>query len=486
MADAIHTFLAETLALRGSEGWVLIILVFLLLGIRAPIGVALGLPAALAIFIKEGSVTAIATQAQAAIMGHYLLTAIPFFILSSAFLTSGGAARRIVDFAVKSLGHLRGGLGVAGVFSCMQFAAMSGSSPATVAAVGPIAIDGMKRANYPVPLAAGIIATAGTLGILIPPSIVMVVYAASAEVSTGRMFLAGIVPGLLAGLLLMSAIWLTVGRKGVERLEWPGWRAVGRAGFYAFFGLLLIVIILAGLYWKPEAFFTPTEAAAFASVYAFFVSTVIYRGVGIYKNIPWELPGESRSQSVTRGIRQVVLATALMPVNLFHPDVRRVLIDGVKMTLMLMFIIFNALIFSNILTNLGIPFAIADIVSNANMPSWAFLIVLNLILLIGGQFMEPSGLLLIVVPIVVPVAQALGIDLIHLGIIMVVNMEIGLITPPVGLNLFVTSSITGLSIMRVMKAAAPWTGLLLVFLILVTYVPVVSIGLPDFLDWAFD
>ncbi|WP_299849513.1 TRAP transporter large permease [uncultured Roseovarius sp.] len=460
-------------------------MVFFLLAMNAPIGVALGLPAALAIFIKEGSVTSVATQTQAAVMGHYLLTAIPFFILSSAFLTSGGAARRIVDFAVKALGHLRGGLGVAGVFSCMQFAAMSGSSPATVAAVGPIAIDGMKRANYPVPLAAGIIATAGTLGILIPPSIVMVVYAASAEVSTGRMFLAGIVPGLVAGLMLMVAIWLTVGRAGVQRMDWAGWRAVFKAGFYALFGLLLIVIILAGLYWKPEAFFTPTEAAAFAAVYSFFVATTIYRGVGIYKDVPWVSEGETTGQAVARGVRQFATSMALMPVNLFHPGVRQVLIDSIKMTLMLMFIIFNALIFSHVLTELGIPFEIANMVTEANMPAWVFLIVLNIILLIGGQFMEPSGLLLIVVPIVVPVAQSLNIDLIHLGIIMVVNMEIGLITPPVGLNLFVTSSITGLSVLNVMKAALPWTGMLIVLLMFVTYIPALSIGFPNFIDWMF-
>lgn len=485
MIDTLHWLLADVFALKGNEGFLLFGMVFFLLAIRAPIGVALGLPAALAIFVKEGSVTAVATQAQAAIMGHYLLTAIPFFILSSAFLTSGGAARRIVDFAVKALGHVRGGLGVAGVFSCMQFAALSGSSPATVAAVGPIAIDGMKRAGYPTPLAAGIIATAGTLGILIPPSIVMVVYAASAEVSTGRMFLAGIIPGLIAGSLLMLAIWFFVGRSGVERLVWPGWPAVAKAGFYAFFGLLLIVIILVGLYWKPEAFFTPTEAAAFAAVYAFFVATVIYRGTGLYQDVPWKMAGETIGQAALRGVRQVAASILLIPVNLVHPGVRRTLIDGMKMTLMLMFIIFNALIFSHILTDLGIPFAISKMVTDSHMPAWVFLIVLNLLLLVGGQFMEPSGLLLIVVPIVVPVAQALNIDLIHLGIIMVVNMEIGLITPPVGLNLFVASSITGLSITRVMWAALPWTGILLLFLILVTYIPVISVGLPDFIDYMF-
>lgn len=467
--------------LQNNVALIFFALVFILLAIRAPIGVALGLPSVIVAFIAEGQISSIASTANAAIREKYLLTAIPFFILSSVLLTSGGAAQRIVDFAVKSLGHLRGGLGVAGVFSCMQFAALSGSSPATVAAIGPIAIDAMKKANYSKELSAGIVATAGTLGILIPPSIVMVVYAAAAEVSVGRMFIAGVIPGLLAGLSLMVAIWFMVGRMNVQQREKESLYNILKASYHAFFGLFLIVLILVGLYRKP-AFFTPTEAAAFAAVYSFFVATVIYRGIGLYKNVPWLYEGEAMAQAAIRGVRQFVTATALMPLQIFHKDARHSLLEASKLALMLMFIIFNALIFSHTLTALEIPFHVTKLVNDMGLEAWSFLLVLNILLLIGGQFMEPSGILLIVTPIVVPVAQTLGIDLIHLGIIMVVNMEIGMITPPVGLNLFVTSAITRLNILQVMRASLPWTMVLLVFLILVTYVPVISTGLPDLLD----
>ncbi|MAW53325.1 MAG: C4-dicarboxylate ABC transporter permease [Geminicoccus sp.] len=465
--DPIQTLLAPHLA------WVLILGVFGLLAIRAPIGVALGLPSIMVVLIKSEKATSLATAVVGAMNEKFLLTAIPFFILSSAFLTSGGAAKRIVDFAVAAVGQVRGGMGVAGVFSCMLFAALSGSSPSTVAAIGPIAIKGMEDSNYPKGFATGLIATAGTLGILIPPSIVMVVYAAATNESVGRLFLAGVMPGLLAGAMLVGGILIGIGRMKIEKPFWYGFRDALRKGVFAVPGLLLIVLIIWGIY---AGFFTPTEAAAFAAVYGFVTATVFYRGIGFLKNSPWRREGESLPASAGRAVLEVAWS---LPANLVHRETRGVLLNAAKMSVMLMFIIFNALIFSHVLTELRIPQQLASAIVSADMPPWVFLIIINLILLIGGQFMEPSGLLLIVAPIVYPLAMQLGIDPIHLGIIMVVNMEIGMITPPVGLNLFVASSITRMGILKVMQVSLPWVGVLFLFLIIVTYIPGVSLWLPD-------
>ena len=463
-------------------GHILIGLVFLFLILRVPIGVALGLPALIVVLLNpEEQVSGLVLGAMSTMTSKFLLLAIPFFILASAFLTSGGASARIVKFAVSAVGHVRGGMGSAGVLACMLFAALSGSSPATVAAMGPLSIDGMRKAGYPLPLAAGIISTAGTLGILIPPSIVMVVYCAAVNEDVGRMFLAGVVPGLLAGLMLMLAIRFYMAQSKVKQLAWAGWAMLRKTGLDAVFGLALIVLIIIGIY---GGFFTPTEASAIAVVYAFFVATVIYRGIGFSKGVPWRKAGESHGQAARRNAPHVLLGLSLLP-NLVHGETRNTLIQGARLSIMLMFIIMNALIFSHVLTGLKIPDAIAETILNWGLSPWAFLLILNILLLIGGQFMEPSGILLIVAPIVYPIALSLGIDPIHLGIIMVVNMEIGMITPPVGLNLFVTSSITGMGILSVMRAALPWTGVLMIFLMLVTYIPEISLALPNLFDYLF-
>ncbi len=261
----------------------------------------------------------------------------------------------------------------------------------------------------------------------------------------------------------------------IAKRDWVGWQAVLTSGYHAFFGILLVVLVLGGIY---RGWFTPPEAAAFAAVYGFVTATVIYRGIGFLKNRPWRRGDESLGVAV---LRNTGLCLITLPLNLFHKDTRQVLLDAAKMSVMLMFIIFNALMFSHVLTELEIPKNIADSIAAANMAPWMFLIIVNLMLLIGGQFMEPSGLLLIVAPILHTIAISLGIDPIHLGIIMVVNMEIGMVTLPVGLNLFVMSSITGMDILKVVRAALPWTGILFLFLILITYVPEISLFLPELL-----
>ncbi len=437
---------------------------FLMIGV--PIAISLGL--ASIIFLMMHSDVSFASIAQTlfdALSGHYTLLAIPFFILASAFMSTGGVAQRIIRFAIDSVGHFAGGLAIAGVFACMLFAALSGSSPATVVAIGTIVIAGMRQVGYTKEFAAGVICNAGTLGILIPPSIVMVVYAAAVDVSVGRMFLAGVFPGLIAGLMLMTGIFIWAKFRGLPaqpRAAWGEWFAAARE---AGWGLFLIIIILGGIY---GGIFTPTEAAAVAAIYAFLISNFVYRDMG-----PLKGSGDERLSVLSKPSS---LITAW-----FHADTKKTLFEAGRLTIMLLFIIANALLLKHVLTEERIPQAITEAMLAAGFGPILFLVVVNVLLLIGGQFMEPSGLIVIVAPLVFPIAIELGIDPIHLGIIMVVNMEIGMITPPVGLNLFVTAGVAQMSVFNVVKAALPWVGIMFLFLILVTYVPIISTWLPTLL-----
>ncbi len=443
---------------------VLFLMVIGLMLIGVPIAISLGMSSILFLLVlSDTSLASIAQTLFQAMAGHYTLLAIPFFILASSFMSTGGVAKRIIRFAIAIVGHFPGGLAIAGVFACMLFAALSGSSPATVVAIGSIVIAGMRQVGYSKDFAAGVIANAGTLGILIPPSIVMVVYASATDVSVGRMFLAGVIPGLMAGSMLMLTIYLIARVRNLPRGDWLGWGEVLASGRDAAWGLFLIVIILGGIY---GGIFTPTEAAAVAAVYAFLISCFVYRDMG-------PLASPEGARNLTLLDKPVALVTAF-----FHRDTRDTLFEAGKLTVTLMFIIANALILKHVLTDEQIPQQIAGSMLEAGFGAVVFLIIVNVILLIGGQFMEPSGLIVIVAPLVFPIAIELGIDPIHLGIIMVVNMEIGMITPPVGLNLFVTSGVAGMPMMRVVRAALPFLAVLFVFLILVTYVPWISTFLP--------
>jgi len=445
---------------------ILFLLVIAMLIIGVPIAISLGLSSIF--FLLTLSDTSLASIAQSffqAMAGHYTLLAIPFFILASSFMSTGGVAKRIIRFSIAVVGHFPGGLAIAGVFACMLFAALSGSSPATVVAIGTIVIAGMRQVGYSKEFAAGVIANAGTLGILIPPSIVMVVYASATDVSVGRMFLAGVIPGLLAGIMLMVTIYIIAKMRNLPKGDWLGWNEIFASAREAVWGLFLIVIILGGIY---GGIFTPTEAAAVASVYAFFIAVFVYRDMG---------PLAAREGKPRQNLIQnpSALITAF-----FHKDTRDTLFEAGKLTVTLMFIIANALILKHVLTDEQIPQQIANAMLSAGFGAIMFLVIVNIILLIGGQFMEPSGLIVIVAPLVFPIAIELGIDPIHLGIIMVVNMEIGMITPPVGLNLFVTSGVARMPMMSVVRAALPFLGVLFVFLILITYVPIISTFLPTY------
>jgi len=419
----------------------LFVTLFVLLTLGLPIAMALGLASLMTILLFQPDSLASLSLKFFQTMEQFTLLAIPFFILAGNFLTTGGVAKRMINFAVAAVGHLPGGLAIASVLACMLFAAVSGSSPATVVAIGSIVIAGMVRVGYSQAFATGVIVNAGTLGILIPPSIVMVVYAAATETSVGRLFMAGVIPGILLGSALMVAIYVAARIKNLPRQPRASWTERLVSFRDAMWGLLLIFIVMGGIY---GGVFTPTEAAAVAAVYAFVAAVFIYRDLKL-------------------------------------TDVPRVLTESARVTVMLIFIIANAFLFAHVLTTAQIPQAIARTLIEAQLAPWQFLVIVNIILLIAGNFMEPSAIILILAPIIFPTAVQLGIDPIHLGIIMVVNMEIGMVTPPVGLNLFVASGITGMPLLDVVRAALPWLMVLLAFLLVVTYVPAISLFLPDLL-----
>jgi len=366
------------------------------------------------------------------------IMAIPFFILAGNFLTHGGVARRMINFATSMVGHWYGGLGLAGVVACALFAAVSGSSPATVVAIGSILLPAMVRAGFPNRFGAGVISTSGALGILIPPSIVMVMYSVATNTSVGALFMAGVVPGIVLACVLGGVTWYRARRFDYPRQPKASWAERWKTFRASAWGLLLIVVVMGGIY---TGIFTPTEAAAMSAVYAFIVAVFIYRDMGL-------------------------------------KDVPKVLLNSANMSAMLLYIITNAVLFSFIMTNENIPQALADWMLTQGLGPIAFLLAVNILLLAAGNFMEPSSIVLIFAPILFPVAVKLGIDPVHFGIMMVVNMEVGMCHPPVGLNLYVASGITKMGITELTVAVWPWLLSMLAFLMLVTYWPTLSLALP--------
>jgi C4-dicarboxylate transporter DctM subunit len=366
------------------------------------------------------------------------IMAIPFFILAGNFLTHGGVARRMINFATSMVGHWYGGLGLAGVVACALFAAVSGSSPATVVAIGSILLPAMVRAGFPNRFGAGVISTSGALGILIPPSIVMVMYSVATNTSVGALFMAGVVPGIVLACVLGGVTWYRARKFDYPRQPKASWGERWKTFRASMWGLLLIVVVMGGIY---TGIFTPTEAAAMSAVYAFIVAVFIYRDMGL-------------------------------------KDVPKVLLNSANMSAMLLYIITNAVLFSFIMTNENIPQALADWMLTQGLGPIAFLLAVNVLLLMAGNFMEPSSIVLIFAPILFPVAVKLGIDPVHFGIMMVVNMEVGMCHPPVGLNLYVASGITKMGITELTVAVWPWLLSMLAFLMLVTYWPTLSLALP--------
>jgi C4-dicarboxylate transporter DctM subunit len=366
------------------------------------------------------------------------IMAIPFFILAGNFLTHGGVARRMINFATSVVGHLHGGLALASILACAMFALVCGSSVATVVAIGSIVLPAMVAHGYPMAFGAGVMITAGSLGILMLPSIPKVIYAISTNTSIGALFVAGLLPGIMLAFMLGVVTWYIAKKNNYPRMRKATW--MERLKFFkdSVWGLMLVVIIVGGIY---SGIFTATEAAAMAAVYSFFVSIFIYKDMGM-------------------------------------KDVPKVLRDSANMSAMLLYIITNAALFSFVLANENLPHRLADWILGMNLGQNGFLFVVNLILLAAGNFMEPSSIILIMAPIFFPAAMQLGINPVHFGILIDVNMEVGLCHPPVGLNLYVASGISRLGITELTKAVLPWLGTMIVFLVIVTYWPWLTLVLP--------
>ena len=416
-----------------------LLLVLMLTGM--PISISLGLTVLTFLFtMTEVPLEAVALKLFTGIE-KFEIMAIPFFILAGNFLTHGGVARRMIRFATAMVGHLHGGLGLGGVLACALFAAVSGSSPATVVAIGSILLPAMVKAGFPPRFGAGVITTSGALGILIPPSIVMVMYSVATNTSVGALFMAGVVPGLCLAFLLGLTTWYRAWKGNYPRQPKATLRERFVAFREAFWGLMLIVVVMGGIY---SGLFTPTEAAAMSAVYAFFIAVFVYKDLNL-KQIP------------------------------------KILMSSANMSAMLLYIITNAVLFSFVMTNENIPQALADVIVGSGLGVIGFLLAVNIILLVAGNFMEPSSIVLIFAPIMFPIAMQLGIDPVHFGILMVVNMEVGMCHPPVGLNLYVASGITKMGITELTIAVWPWLLTMLGFLVVVTYWPALSLALPRYL-----
>ena len=420
-----------------------------------PISIALGLTVlTFLFFLTTVPIEAVALKLFTGIESFEIM-AIPFFILAGNFLTHGGVARRMIRFATSMIGHWYGGLGLAGVMACALFAAVSGSSPATVVAIGSIILPAMVKQGFPKRFGAGVIATSGALGILIPPSIVMVIYAVATggsvaidpegkrvlSASVGQLFMAGVIPGMILATMLGGTTWYRAWKNNYPRMAKATWGETWVAFRESIWGLLLVIIVLGGIY---TGMFTPTEAAAMSAVYAFVIAVFVYRDMKL-------------------------------------TDVPKVLLGSANMSAMILYIITNAVLFSFLMTSEQIPQAMTSWVTDSGLTWIEFLLFVNLLLLLAGNVMEPTSIVLITAPILFPVAIRLGIHPVHLGILMTVNMEIGLCHPPVGLNLYVASGIAKMGITELTIATLPWLITMLIFLVLVTYVPELSLWLPRML-----
>ena len=420
-----------------------------------PISIALGLTVLTFLFtMTQVPIEAVALKLFTGIESFEIM-AIPFFILAGNFLTHGGVARRMIAFATAMVGHWYGGLGLAGVMACALFAAVSGSSPATVVAIGAIVLPAMVRQGFPKRFGAGVITTSGALGILIPPSIVMVIYAVATggsialdpegkrvlSASVGQLFMAGVVPGIVLASMLGATTLYRAWKNDYPRSPKASWAEAFQAFRNSIWGLLLIIIVLGGIY---AGLFTPTEAAAMSAVYAFVIAVFVYRDIGL-------------------------------------KDVPRVLLGSANMSAMILYIVTNAVLFSFLMTSEQIPQAMTNWITSSGVTWIEFLLFVNLLLLMAGNVMEPSSIVVITAPILFPVAVRLGIHPVHLGILMTVNMEVGLCHPPVGLNLYVASGIARMGITELTIAVWPWLVTMLIFLVLVTYIPTMSLWLPRLL-----
>jgi C4-dicarboxylate transporter DctM subunit len=434
---AIGLILLGLCVIGGKVGIVFALLVLLMLtGI--PVSIALGLTVLMFLYLlTHVPVEAVALKLFSGIE-KFEIMAIPLFILAGNFLTHGGVAKRMIAFATSLIGHWHGGLALAGIIACAMFALVCGSSVATVVAIGSIILPAMVKQGYPKAFGAGVIITAGSLGILMLPSIPKVIYAISTNTSIGALFLAGLFPGILLTIMLCTTTWVLAKKNNYPRMRKSTWGQRWKAFRKSVWGLMLVVIIIGGI---TKGIFTPTEAAAMSAVYAFIIS------VFVYKDLPMK-------------------------------QVPEVLKRSASLSAMLLYIITNAVLFSFLMAHENIPQAMADWILAKDLGQAGFLFFTNILLLLAGNVMEPSSIILVMAPILHPAAIRLGIDAVHFGIMIDANMEVGLCHPPVGLNLYVASGISKMSISELTVAVIPWLLTMLVFLVIVTYWPGLSLWLP--------
>ncbi|NRR31271.1 TRAP transporter large permease subunit [Oxalobacteraceae bacterium] len=434
---AIAAILLAVCFIGGKVGIVFALLMLLMLtGI--PVSIALGLTVLMFMYLlTHVPVEAVALKLFSGIE-KFEIMAIPLFILAGNFLTHGGVAKRMIAFATSLIGHWHGGLALAGIIACAMFALVCGSSVATVVAIGSIILPAMVKQGYPKRFGAGVIITAGSLGILMLPSIPKVIYAISTNTSIGALFLAGLFPGILLTVMLCATTWVLAKKNGYPRMRKATWGQRWKAFRASVWGLMLVVIIIGGI---TKGIFTPTEAAAMSAVYAFFISVFVYKDMPLSKT----------------------------------PEVLK---KSASLSAMLLYIITNAVLFSFLMAHENIPQAMADWILAKDLGQAGFLFFTNILLLLAGNVMEPSSIILVMAPILHPAAIRLGIDAVHFGIMIDANMEVGLCHPPVGLNLYVASGISKMSISELTVAVMPWLLTMLVFLVIVTYWPGLSLWLP--------
>ncbi|WP_199538528.1 MULTISPECIES: TRAP transporter large permease [unclassified Duganella] len=433
----IAAILLAVCVIGGKVGIVFALLLALMLtGI--PVSIALGLTVLMFMYLlTHVPVEAVALKLFSGIE-KFEIMAIPLFILAGNFLTHGGVAKRMIKFATSLIGHWHGGLALAGIIACAMFALVCGSSVATVVAIGSIILPAMVKQGYPKRFGAGVIITAGSLGILMLPSIPKVIYAISTNTSIGALFLAGLFPGILLTVMLCTTTWVLAKKNGYPRMRKATWGERGKAFKDSVWGLMLVVIIIGGI---TKGIFTPTEAAAMSAVYAFIISVFVYKDMPLKKT----------------------------------PEVLK---KSASLSAMLLYIITNAVLFSFLMAHENIPQAMADWILAKDLGQAGFLFFTNILLLLAGNVMEPSSIILVMAPILHPAAIRLGIDAVHFGIMIDANMEVGLCHPPVGLNLYVASGISKMSISELTVAVMPWLLTMLVFLVIVTYWPGLSLWLP--------
>ena len=402
------------------------------------VAVSIGLASILGIQ-ASGAHMLISVKEMFGAINKFPLAAIPFFILAGNLMEAGGISRRLVEFAKSVVGGVQGGLPMTCVLTCMIFAAVSGSSVATTFAIGAILIPALIKHGYPTSYAAALQATSAELGVIIPPSIPMILYGVSAEVSIGEMFIAGFGPGLLISGALMLFVWVYCKYKGWGKNDGDGRMPLGKSTLQAGWALLMPVIVLGGIY---GGVFTPTEASAVAVFYSLIVGGIIYREIGL--------------QSLAAVLRRSAISSAVI-----------------------MFIIANAGLFAFLITRAGVPDAIGRWLQEVLQSPALFLLGVNASLFVIGMFIETSASIIVLGPILAPVAAHFGIDPVHFGLIMVVNLALGMITPPFGVNLFAACTVAKISLDRIITQLIPFVLVVLACLMVITYVPQLSLGLRD-------